>query len=322
MASTRKACLLGGSGFLGSRLASRLAAAGWELVIPTRTRSRARRLLVLPTARVVETDIRNPAALARVIDGCDAVVNLVGILNEKGRSGAGFRQAHTELARQLVQTCSRPPVKRLIQVSALRADAQTGPSHYLRTKGEAERLLRESSGLDWVILQPSVIFGPGDSFTNRFARLLGRIPLVFPLAMSTARFAPVHVDDVVAAIAHCLESPATTGHVYQLCGPQVLSLGQIVQRIAQARGLRRAIWGLPRPLSRWQARLMDFVPGKPFSTDNFLSLTVDSVCTEDGFAALGLRPRSLDAHLADALGDSLSRARRDSARRRHARSGG
>lgn len=214
-----RVCLLGGSGFVGTRVAGRLAALGHDLVIPTRDPARRRQLLVLPTARIVRADVNGPAALDAVLAGCSVVVNLVGILNERGRDGAGFEAAHAELARKLVQACARGHVARLVQVSALRADATAGPSHYLRSKGKAEAAIRGATGLRWTILQPSVIFGPGDSFANRFARLLTQIPLVFPLAMPGARFAPVHVDDVAEAIVRAIESPATDGRTYQLCGP-------------------------------------------------------------------------------------------------------
>ncbi len=314
MAGPAKICLLGGAGFVGSRLASRLAALGHDLVIPTRNIARRRHLLVLPTARVLQADVGNPSALAAVLAGCTVVVNLVGILNEPGRSGAGFETAHSKFAAQLVQACESAGITKLVQISALQASATAAPSHYLRSKGEAERIIRESARLRWTILQPSVIFGPGDSFTNRFGRLLKRMPCLFPLAMPGARFAPVHVDDVVEAILRSIGNPSTDGRSYQLCGPQQLTLRAIVIRIARALGLRRLVLGLPVWASRLQARIMDFVPGKPFSIDNFLSLTVASVCTENGMAALGIQPRSFDAHLASALSGVLTRTRLDTTR--------
>lgn len=310
-----RTCLLGGTGFVGTRVAGRLASLGYELVIPTRDPARRRQLLVLPTARIVNADVNDPAALDAALAGCGVVVNLVGILNERGRDGAGFEAAHAELTRKLVAACQRRKIGKLVQLSALRADATAGPSHYLRSKGKAEAAIRGAKGLRWTILQPSVIFGPGDSFANRFGRLLTQIPLFFPLAMPGTRFAPVHVDDVAEAVVRAIESGATDSRTFALCGPEVLTLREIVQRIARELDLRRVVWGLPLWASRLQARIMDYVPGKPFSTDNFLSLTVDSVCTEDGLAALGIHPRSFGAHLAAALSTSvLTRTRHDTAR--------
>lgn len=321
MSARPQVCLLGGSGFVGSRLAAALATRGYPLVIPTRQRSRARHLLVLPTVRLVETDVGRPDALEAALRGSRVVVNLVGILNERGRDGAGFRQAHSQLAAAVVAASARLGMHKLVHLSALGADADAGPSHYLRSKGAAERAISHATSPAWTILQPSVIFGAGDSFTNRFGRLLGRLPYVFPLAMPQARFAPAHVDDVVAAIVRAIEEPDTNGRTYQLCGTEVLSLIDIVRRIAAALGLQRRVIGLPRWASRLQARVMDFVPGKPFSTDNFLSLTVDSVCSENGFAALGIEPRAFDANLGAALDDLLSPGRLGILRRAAGRSG-
>lgn len=316
-----KVCLIGGSGFIGSRLAGVLARRGAEIVVPTRNPARARQLRVLPSARIVTAEVGDPAALAEVLRGCSAAVNLVGILNERGRDGAGFRRAHADLARTIVAAGTRADIGKLVQVSALNADAESGPSHYLRSKGEAERIIMECDAFGWSILQPSVVFGPGDSFVGRFARLLRRVPLLFPLAMPQARFSPVHVADVAEAIVRCLEDPATSRRTYQLCGPETLSLAEIVQRIDRTAGMRHRILGLPAWASRLQARIMDFVPGKPFSTDNYLSLTVDSVCRENGMAALGILPRSFEGGLAEALAGAITPSRLDTLRQAAGRSG-
>ena len=241
------------------------------------------------------------------MNGADAAINLVGILNEPGRDGAGFRHAHVDLTRELIGACSNAGVQRVVQVSALNASRPETPdpatSHYLRTKGEAEALLRAST-LHWTILQPSVIFGPGDSFLNRFAGLLRGVPLVLPLAMPEARFAPVHVDDVVEAITRVLDEPAAAGRTFQLCGPDIFTLRELVQMVSDTVGIRRRVIGLPRFISRLQAAIMDYVPGKPFSTDNFRSLLTDSVGSAAGFRDLGINPRALRPNLAEALGGS------------------
>jgi len=193
-------CVLGGTGFLGSQVVAHLAAAGHRLRLPTRDPARARHLTVLPNARLLWADVHDPDTLARLVAGCDRVINLVGILNEAGYDGSGFRHAHAELTAKLVRACETAGVPKLVQVSALNANVN-GPSHYLRSKGQAEAAIASAQSLRWTILQPSVIFGPGDSFLNRFAGLLGQLPLALPLACPNARFAPVHRDDVVAAVA-------------------------------------------------------------------------------------------------------------------------
>src|SRR5690606_20447992 len=135
--------------------------------------------------------------------GADAVINLVGILNEKGRDGSGFERAHVELTEVVIDACRSAGVSRLLQMSAL--NAGRGQSHYLRTRGESEARVR-ASRLDWTIFPPSVIFGPGDGLYNRFAGLLRPLP-VLPLACAGAKFAPVYVGDVVEAFARAVARP-------------------------------------------------------------------------------------------------------------------
>jgi NADH dehydrogenase len=295
----RTICLLGGSGFVGTHLAAALARDGWRITVPTRNPTAAGHLAMIPTLRLVAADVHDPAQLAMLCAGQQAVVNLIGILNEGGRNGRGFARAHAEFARKLVEACRRQHVDRLLQISALHADADRGPSHYLRSKGQAERILRQESGPDlrYTIFQPSVIFGAGDDFINRFAGLLRAIPLALPLARANARFAPVWVGDVVAALLCALADDATAGETYELCGPEVFTLREIVCQVRDRLRLRRAVIGLPDFMARLQAAICDFVPGKPFSTDNYKSLLVDSVCSVNGLARLGIQPQPLTAIL-------------------------
>jgi NADH dehydrogenase len=295
----RSVCVLGGSGFVGTHLCAALARDGWRITVPTRDPARARHLGPIPSLELVAANVHDPSALRDLIAGHAAVVNLVGILNERGRSGAGFRRAHVDLVRSLVEACRRQRVDRLVHLSALNADADAGPSHYLRSKGQGERVIREECGdvLAWTIFQPSVMFGPRDDFANRFARLLRAIPLALPLARPGARFAPVWVGDVVAAIQRALRDEGTAGEVYELCGPDRMTLAEIVRSVRDRLGLRRAIIGIPDFAARLQAAVCDFVPGKPFSTDNYKSLLVDSVCRVNGLARLGIRPQPFEAVL-------------------------
>jgi len=294
--------VLGGSGFLGTRLVARLIKDGHRVTVLSRDREQHKHLLVLPGLTLENCDVYQEAQLSERFRGKDVIINLVGILNERGFSGAGFRRAHVELTRAVLQAARSAGVPRLLQVSALRA-ALDAPSYYLRTKGEAEKLIREQSNtLDWAIFQPSVIFGPGDSFLNRFAGLLAAVPGVFPLARASARFQPVFVDDVVAALRHCLHGPSCVHQTYELGGPKVYTLREIVELVAKITGRRRWIIGLPDILGRLQGFFFNFIPGRPFSSDNYRSLTVDSVCTEDGFAKLGIQPHSMVASARQYLG--------------------
>jgi NADH dehydrogenase len=285
-----KILILGGSGFVGGHLARRLSRDEHEIDVATRHAPRARRLRVIPRVSVRAFDPYDVDRLVREVDGHDAVINLVGILNERGRDGSGFRRAHVELPEIAVEACRRAGVRRFVQMSALNAGRDD--SHYLATRGDGDRRVADS-GLDWTIFRPSTIFGPDDRFLNRFERLLALSP-VLPLARPDARMAPVFVGDVADAFANALADRGTVGRTFELCGPDTWRLREIVEWVAGQRGLKRWIAGLPDALGRIQAAVFDFVPGKPFSSDNFRSLGVDSVCGENGFGALGIDPWAMD----------------------------
>jgi NADH dehydrogenase len=196
-----------------------------------------------------------------------------------------------------------------LQVSALKASPDA-PSYYLKTKGEAEKLIREQgTGPDWTIFKPSVMFGPGDTFLNRFASLLANVPFALPLARPQARLQPVFVDDVVDAMLKCLRGGASSRETYELGGPEVYTLREIVALVAKTTGHRRLIIGLPDFAAWLQGMVMNFVPGRPFSSDNYRSLKVDAVCSEDGFARLKLKPHSMGASARQYLGALEDNAR-------------
>ncbi len=299
---THKICLLGGTGFVGRCLAARLSEAGHDVVILTRHRERFRDLLVLPTVRLVEGDVHDSAFLRARFEDRDTVINLVGILNEKGRSGRGFARVHAELPEKIVQACTEAGVRRLLHMSALHASLHA-PSHYLRSKAKGEEAVHRAESPDFHVtsFRPSVIFGPGDSFLNRFAALLRLTPGVFPLACPEARFQPVYVEDVARAFIEALDNHQTFGNRYDLCGPKVFSLREIVSYVAERIGKRVSIIGLNDALSYLQAAVLEYVPGKPFSLDNYRSLQVDSVCDQGFPAIFGITPRNLEEIAPDYL---------------------
>jgi len=303
-------CILGGTGFVGRHLAARLTAAGIECRIPTRMPQRHRQLQVDPGIQLQALDLFDQQQLQAALTGCDAAINLVGILNE--RSGTEtFHHIHIDLADRVVDACKAAGVGRLLHMSALNASEANGPSRYLKTKGEAENrtLTLGQPQIRVTSFQPSVIFGPGDSFFNRFAGLLQALPGPFPLACPDSRFAPVFVGDVATALVHALDDKSTWGQRYQLCGPRSFTLRELVQYTARQLGLQKRIIGLSDRASRLQARLLERLPGKPFSHDNYLSLQRDSICTGNGLQALGVEATDIDAVVPAYLAGRNERAR-------------
>jgi len=305
--------LLGATGFVGHHLLARLSAAGHDCLALSRYRMSCRELSIIPRVQLRQTDVYDRDKLAECFQGADAVVNMVGILNESGRRGKGFHRAHVELVDGVIEACRKAGVGRLVQVSALHAGK--GRSHYLRSKGEAEELIRSATDIDSTILQPSVIFGAGDSFFTRFAGLLKMAP-VLPLACPDARMQPVWVGDVAAMLAIALVDDSTVGESLVLVGPTEYSLRELVEFTARSTGRKARIVGLPDVLSKLQGLVMDFVPGKPFSTDNYLSLQTDNTSKENSLPRFGIKPRSIESVVPGYLGVSPRQQRLDECRSR------
>ena len=292
-------CVLGGTGFIGTELVTRLVYAGHWVRVPTRNPGRADRLRVLDTAELRRANVHDPRVLSQLFADCAAVINLIGILNERGRDS--FETVHVQLAAKVMSAARGAGVRRVLHMSSLGA-AEHAPSRYLRSKAAAEVAVSavpnpEQPHPSVTIFRPSVIFGAGDSLTNRFAGLLRLSAGILPLARAGARFAPISVLDVAEAFVRALDRPAGTAAIYELCGPEVLTLEEIVRLTARVAGLPCHILRLPDAVARVQGVVMGLLPGKPFSLDNFRSLTLDSVCRENGCAALGIAPRTLLAEM-------------------------
>ena len=308
-----KICILGGSGFIGGHFANHLSRCGIPAVIPSRNPGARSTGRVAPGVSYVAIDVFDPAQLEALFQDCQAVVNLVGILNESGHDGSGFENAHVALIEAAIAACRKTGVRRLVQVSAL--NAGTGNSHYLRTKGEAELRLRQSA-LQWTILRPSVVFGDGDNFLTRFAFWL-RLGLgLMPLACPNSRLQPVFVGDVAAALTSVLLDPlASAEQVYELAGPRVYTLAELVRYTRDQLHLPGPVIGLPPSLSRLQARLLQYLPGKPFSMDNYRSLQSDSVSDCQDLQRLGITPTTLEAVAPHYLGVENRACRHQKSRR-------
>ncbi len=287
----QRICILGGSGFIGRNLVAALTRQGIATRILTRHRHRARHLLVFPNCELVQTDIHYTSNLSMHLADCDAAINMVGVLHAYHGHGQGFEAVHAELPGKLADACLFNRVRRIIHISALNA-ARNASSQYLHTKAIGERavLATAKDGIRVTIFQPSVVFGPGDSFFNRFAKLLTVFPFVFPLACANTRFAPVYVNNVVDAIIAALPNPATYGQCYSLCGPHSYTLEELVTMTAKYIGVRRMLIRLPLWLAELQAWVLEKLPGKLLTTDNLRSMQYDSVCRENGLLRLGIKP--------------------------------
>ena len=306
--------VLGGAGFVGRHVVEQFVAGGCNVVVPTRRFDKARQLQVLPTANVVSTDVGRADALQRLVDESSAVVNLVGILNESGTTT--FQRAHVDFARAVTSACQAAGVRRLLHMSALNADL-TGPSRYLRSKGEAEAIVT-ASGLDWTIFRPSVIFGREDRFLNLFAMLLRYVPVV-ALASPEARFQPVYVGDVAHCFVHSLRLPSTIRRIYPLCGPNIYTLRELVRYAGAVTGKSRPIIGLGSALGALQAGVLEHLPGKLLTRDNLASMRKDSTCDGEFAAEFGIAPQALENVAPSYLGPEAIRSRYDTLRVRGAR---
>lgn len=300
-------CVIGGSGFLGSHIIRRLAAQGIQVRVPTRRRERAKHLIVLPTVDVVNADVHDPRALSRLVSGTDAVISLAGILHE--RRAGDFARVHTELPRKIVDACRDRGVTRLLHVSALKA-AHDAPSAYLRSKAGGEQQVRvaQAAGIRTTVFRPSVIFGPGDSFLTLFASLARWLPVI-ALARPGARFQPVFVEDVTQALIASLEDAQTHDRSFDLCGPQVYTLLQLVQYVCSVLDLERAVIPLNDRFSYLQAWVMEQLPVKLMTRDNLLSMQADNVCDCPFPPEFGLEPTPLEAVAPQYLRDATPRSR-------------
>lgn len=314
MARSLTLCVPGGTGFVGRHLADLLVARGHRLRIPTRHRERHKDLLVLPGVELVEADLQDDAALLELLAGVDGVINLVGILHEE-RPG-DFRRVHVELPQRLLRAARECGARRFLHMSALGADARSGPSQYLRSKGEGEDAVHRLADphLPVTSFRPAVIFGPDDHFFNRFARLL-RLGPVLPLPCPRARLAPVFVGDVVEAFAQALEDRRTFGQRYELCGPRAYTLEELVRYLARVLGVERPILPLSDRASRLLARVLERLPGHPFGLEDYRTLQRPAVCEGPFPEVFGIRPTPVEAVVPYYLGRQDQRSLYDVFRR-------
>ena len=292
--------VVGGSGFIGRHLVASLAAAGIRVTVPSRRRERAKHLILLPTVDVVEADVMAPGVLHRLLAGKQAVYNLVGILHsrrgrrsERGSNeyGPDFARMHVELPQAIVAASRTMGVRRLLHVSALGA-SPTGPSEYLRSKGIGEQAVLAAEDLDVTVFRPSVVFGPEDAFLNQFARLSRMLPGM-AVPCPDAKLQPVYVGDVTRALHFALEEPEASGKSYELCGPRVYTMQELVQAVCTITGRHRLVVGMPDRLSYLQAWMLEYLPGKLMTRDNYRSMQAANTCSAP--FPFRLQPQALEA---------------------------
>jgi NADH dehydrogenase len=292
----RTVLVIGGTGFIGSHIVAQLAAAGHAVIVPTRHSDRARHLLELPAVDLVQADVHDAAALHQLMQGVDAVINLIGILHSRPGVpyGPDFAIAHVELPKKIVAACAAAGVTRYLHMSALGASV-TGISMYLRSKADGETAAWSRPEVQTTVFRPSVVFGAEDHFLNMFAAMQKWFPVI-PLGAADAKFQPIHVEDVARAFVHALNNPATIGQVYELAGPKVYTLRELVQLAGKYAGHQRPVIGLPMALARCQAWLLEHAPGDPLmSRDNLDSMCNDNVASGPIAAELGIEPAALEA---------------------------
>jgi uncharacterized protein YbjT (DUF2867 family) len=292
--------VVGGSGFIGSHVIAKLASTGARAIVPTRHYENAKHLFVLPEVDdVVEADIHDDAVLNRLMIGIDAVINLVGMLHSKAgasgtRYGPDFAKAHVELPHRIVAACVANGVHRFLHMSALGADVN-GPSMYLRSKGDGEKAAFSHPAVATTVFRPSVVFGEEDRFLNMFASMQKMLPFM-PLACADAKFQPIYVQDVAQAFVNALNNEHTIGKIYELAGPNVYTLRELVKLAGLYSGHRRPVIGLPPSLARLQALVLEHMPGGPLmSRDNLDSMKVDNVAQGPIAPELGIKPVALEA---------------------------
>jgi len=287
--------VFGGAGFIGRHIVQRLAAAGHSIRIAGRDTEAAARLCTMGGVgqiTPIAASVTHEASCARAIAGADLVINLVGILFE--RRAGDFQRIQAEGAGRVARLAAAAGAKQFLHLSAIGADAGS-PSLYAQTKaaGEAAVLAAFPSA---IILRPSVVFGPDDQFFNRFAGLAAMLPFM-PVVAGETRFQPVYVGDVADAAMAALSDPSAAGKVFELGGPRVMSMRDVLCYILDVTQRHRPMIALPEGFVRLQARLGELLPTPPLTRDQLILLGKDNVVSPNalGFQALGIEPKAVEA---------------------------
>jgi uncharacterized protein YbjT (DUF2867 family) len=288
---SKQVCIMGGSGFVGRAIVRQAIQAGYQVTVACRHPERARDILV-HGVRLVDVDVVTGQGLGEAVAGSDCVINLVGLLFERGRYS--FDAAHVKGTEHILRACKNAGVPQYLHMSALGA-GNVPESRYSRTKGEAEARVRQS-GLQWTIFRPSIIFGAGDSFFNKFKAMTHFAPLL-PVIAGDTRFQPVWVEDVARAFVKAIGNKAVIGNAYALGGPKAYSFMELMQILMQCLGRCRLLIPVPNFAAKIMAIGMQLLPTPPLTTDQLKLLKHDNVVDGDAFPDMFGSPADLEAIL-------------------------
>lgn len=288
---SKQVCIIGGSGFVGRAVVRQALKAGHQVTVACRHPERARDLLV-NGARLVKADVIDGRGLDEAVAGSDCVINLVGLLFERGRYS--FDAAHVKGTENILQACKDAGISHYLHMSALGA-GKVPQSRYSRTKGEAETRVRQS-GLDWTIFRPSIIYGEGDSFFTMF-KAMTRFAPVLPVIAGETRFQPVWVEDVARVFVESVGNHHVAGNAYALGGPKSYSFMELMQLLMKCLGRCRLLIPVPGFAAKIMAAFMQLLPTPPLTTDQLKLLQHDNVVDGEAFPQMFGEAADLEAIL-------------------------
>jgi len=304
MPQIKQITVFGGTGFIGRHLVRRLAKTGATLCIPTRDLEKA--LILKPMGNIGQIvpffcSTRSDASIVQAVRHSDAVINLIGILYEKGQNS--FQSVHVETAARLARLAKEAGAKHFVHMSALGA-SDTSLSSYARSKAAGEQAVRMFFP-EAMIARPSVVFGPEDNFFNLFAMLTRFLPILPLIGGGMTKFQPVYAGDIAEALTQGLYTSETRGKSYEFGGPQIYSFREILELILRVTDRRRFLFNLPWSLATLQAMFMELLPHPLLTRDQLKLLKTDNVLgnpNANGLIELGLAPTAVEVILPTYLG--------------------
>lgn len=286
--------VFGGTGFLGRRIVRHLVAGGAAVRVAVRHPDAAKKALgeVFEQLMVARADVHDPPSVAAAVAGCDAVVNAVSAYVEKG--SVTFESVHVDGARTLAREATAAGVTCLVLVSGIGSDPGS-PSPYIRARGRGEQVVRQAFP-SATIVRPSAMFGPGDALFGTLAQLARWLPAIPLIGGGRSRMQPVYVEDVAEAIARIVANAATRGQTYELAGPKIYTMRELVEMVLRFVGRRRALLPIPFAVAEAQARLFELLSNPPLTTGQVDLLKADNVAGGKlpGFGELGIAPKAVE----------------------------